>query len=159
MLDIYLTRFAVKGKTRKSVMADVVAWAAQQLFIDAEEFAIDGDADSRAIRGRWLVEGSGDRPAALDVSKHQISRERAGGDRAGRSGRGGSYPGRDIVWRPRIRRDCRLVSPPGYGRGEMDEQVEAESRGDAAKVENSYRTFEGQLVRDGGVKEPEIRGQ
>lgn len=71
MPDVYLTRFAVKGRSRRTVMADVVAWAARELGLGEADFEIDGDVVSDELRGRWLVEEIGGRPA-IDVTITQV---------------------------------------------------------------------------------------
>lgn len=69
MLDIYLTRFALKGKTRKSAISDLRGWAADKLSIETEALDVDGGyEDGERLQGRWTVEGPSDNPTAIDVA-------------------------------------------------------------------------------------------
>jgi|FLYL01.1.fsa_nt_gi hypothetical protein len=69
MLDVYLTRFQVRGRTRRTLLDDVVGWASDRLEVDCDALREDGEAKSGdGPTGRWMVEGPPDAPEALDVS-------------------------------------------------------------------------------------------
>lgn len=76
MLDIYLTQFAVKGRTRKALIGDLKDWIVDSIEVDVDELEVDGEVPGESVRGRWLVEGPPDNPSAIDIS---ITRETAEG--------------------------------------------------------------------------------
>jgi hypothetical protein len=67
VLDVYLTKFALKRGSRRTAYDDVVSWAGEELGLDPDDFQVDGEAERDSLRGRWFVDRVEGRPA-IDVS-------------------------------------------------------------------------------------------